>query len=107
MHNDFKRLAVVDRRLLSYNARMLFINEDPDHFVYSRTAADMTEAGVDALIDGYCDGTAVTDVVINPSASRSGFLSKHKQLYWEGFDPKLGDDQPYFAGTSEHRALIR
>ncbi len=85
----------------------LFLNEDPDHFVYSRSTEDLTEKGVDALVDGYAQGTQVSDLVFNPNASKSVIPSKVKQLYWEGYDPKKGNDQPYFAGTTSGVEEIR
>lgn len=85
----------------------LFLNEDCNHFMHSRTAEEMTPEGVDGLVDVYANGTQVTDLVFNPNAMRSSVASKVKQPFWEGFDPTADNDQPFFAGTADNRDLIR
>jgi hypothetical protein len=87
-------------------SRCLFLNEDCDHFVYTRSLEQLTPQGVDALIDSYANGTQVSDVVLNTNASRSAVPSRVKQTFWDGYDAKLGLDQPYFAGTQEGREII-
>lgn len=84
----------------------LFLNEDCNHFVYTRSHDQLTPEGVDALIDGYVQGTQVSDVVLNPNASRSSIPSKFKQTFWDGFDPSKGMDQPYFEHTKEGREIV-
>lgn len=83
-----------------------FLNEDANHFAYTRTANELTFEGVDALVDGYARDNQVTDLVFNPNASRSAIPSRVKQVFWEGYDPGAGDDQPYFAHTHACREIM-
>ena len=85
----------------------LILNEDCNHFAYARSADEMTPEGVDALVDGYADGTQVSDLVFNPNAMRSSVASRVKQAFWEGFDPEAGNDQAFFAGVTESHDVIR
>jgi len=87
---------------------MLMLNEDCNHFVYSRSAEEMTPAGVDALVDVYAQGTEVTDLLFNINGMRSSVPSAVKQVFWENFDPQAGDDQPYFADVPDYeRPIVR
>src|SRR5689334_12140766 len=75
----------------------LILNEDCNHFVYTRKAEEMTPEGVDGLVDAYAAGTQVSEIAFNVNAMRSAIPSRVKQPFWEGFDPQRGADQPMFA----------
>ncbi len=79
----------------------LILNEDCNHFVYSRKAEELTPEGIDALVDAYARDTQVSHLAFNVNANRSAVPSKVKQTLWDGFDPKAGDDQPFFKGVTE------
>ena len=66
-----------------------------------------TPEGVDAIVDTYARGTQVTDLIFNSNASRSAIPSRIKQTLWDGYDPSGGDDQPFFAGTTEGKEVLR
>lgn len=85
----------------------LLLNEDCNHFVYSRSPDEMTAEGVDALVDSYMTGTQVRDLIFNVNGMRSSVESRVKQTFWDGFDPEADNNQPYFAGVSEGRDTIR
>src|SRR5437762_450838 len=85
----------------------LLLNEDCNHFAYTRSPDEMTPEGVDEMVDGYATGTQVSDLIFNVNGMRSSITSKVKQPFWDGFDPNLDNDQPYFAGVSEGRDSIR
>jgi len=94
--------------MVNYQPARLLLNEDCNHFAYTRSAEEMTPAGVDALVDEYADGTQVTDLLFNVNGLRSSVPSAVKQVFWENFDPDAGDDQPYFAGVPDNeRPIIR
>ncbi len=40
----------------------------------------------------------ITDLFININSQRTDFRSDSWEAYWDGYDPKLGKDQPFFAG---------
>lgn len=85
----------------------LMLNEDCNHFSYTRSPEEMTAEGVDALVDRYAQGQ-VTDLLFNISGMRSSVPSAVKQVFWEGFDPDADDEQPFFAGTPAYeRPMIR
>jgi len=87
---------------------MLMLNEDCNHFAYSRTPDEMTPEGVDALVDRYAKDTRVTDLLFNVNGMRSSVPSAVKQVFWDGFDPEAGDDQSYFAHVPDYeRPIIR
>jgi hypothetical protein len=83
------------------------INLDDSHFFYSRTAGEMTEAGVDTCLDPYSN-TAVCEFMFCVNAQCASFASREWTPLWEGDDPAAGDDQPCLAGPApRHRAGLR
>lgn len=83
------------------------LNEDFSHFFFTRSPDEMTEAGVDALIDAYA-GTQVREVLFCVNCMRANVASRCRQAIWEGYDPDAGDDQPFFAGVApDKRASLR
>ncbi|MFH0962901.1 MAG: hypothetical protein V2A58_02695 [Planctomycetota bacterium] len=57
-------------------------------------------------IDKFVDRHAVlgiTDLFINVNAQRTNYRSDAWESNWDGYDPKAGDDQPFFAGIDPKR----
>ena len=52
----------------------IVINEDDSHFFASRTADDMTLAGLNAFVDQYA-GTKLSHLFLCPNAMRASFKS--------------------------------
>ncbi len=61
---------------------------------------------VPETIDQWVDAHAalgITDMFINVNAQRTNDRSKVWESSWDGYDPNLGDDQPFFAGIDPKR----
>ena len=59
-----------------------------------------------ATLDKYVESlakTGVTDLYINVNAQRTNYRSEVWESDWDGYDPNLGDDQPFFAGIAPER----
>ena len=57
---------------------------------------------IDKFVDGHA-ALGVTDLFINVNAQRANYRSDVWESYWDGYDPKAGDDQPFFAGLDPKR----
>lgn len=66
----------------------IVINEDSSHFYMTRSADDMTIAGLRAFVDQYA-GTEVSHLFLNPNAMKASFKSATREAIWE-----LGDQEP-------------
>jgi len=64
---------------------MLIVNEDNSHFFSSRTAAEMTVEGVQAMVDRYAGG-AVTHFFLSPNSMRASFRSRTREAIWDPVD---------------------
>ncbi len=90
----------------------LMLNEDDSHFYACRTADKLTPEGVHELVDHYAT-PQMREMVFNVNAMRANFPSKVWTTVWEGFDPKLGLDQPRMMKLPEewrenaHKAYTR
>ncbi|PKO20768.1 MAG: hypothetical protein CVU38_18320 [Chloroflexi bacterium HGW-Chloroflexi-1] len=80
------------------------LNEDDSHFYVTRTAEEMDEEHVDALVDTYA-GTQVRELLFCPNAMRTSYASAVWPAIWDGYDPEAGDDQPFLqsAGSEMRR----
>ena len=57
---------------------------------------------IDKFVDAHAaDG--VTDLFINVSGQRTNYRSDVWESYWDGYDPNLGVDQPFFDGIEPRR----
>lgn len=72
------------------------VNQDDTHFFYTRAAEEMTEAGVDAVLDSYV-GTDARELLFCVNAGQASFPSRAWPTLWAGYDPGAGDDQPCLA----------
>jgi len=63
----------------------LIVNEDNSHFFSSRPPEEMTQAGLEALVDRYA-GSAVTHLFFSPNAMRTSFRSKTRDAIWDAVD---------------------
>jgi len=72
------------------------LNIDNSHFVYTRSADEMTEKALCALVDLYA-GTQVRELIFCVNAQRASFDSAVWESSLDGFDPKAGPDQPLLA----------
>ena len=61
-------------------------------------------------IDDHADhfkGTAITDFFINVNGQRTNYDSDVWESEWDGYDPNLGDDQPFFSDIDPNRGFER
>ena len=61
---------------------------------------------VPETIDKWVDHHAalgITDLFVNGNAQRTNYRSDVWEAYWDGYDPELGTDQPFFAGIAPGR----
>jgi len=69
---------------------MLIVNEDNSHFFGSRPPGQMTQAGLEAWVDGYAN-TKVTHLFLSPNSMRASFRSRTREAIWDpaqGVEPK-------------------
>lgn len=57
---------------------------------------------IDKFVDDH-GAAGITDLFINVNAQRTNYRSKVWEAWWDGYDPALGIDQPFFAGIPEKR----
>jgi hypothetical protein len=60
----------------------LALNEDDSHFFGSRSAEEMTLAGLHAFVDQYAN-TAVSQLFLCPNAMKASYRSKVRSAIWE------------------------
>lgn len=77
--------------------RRVWINEDNAHFYDQHPLEDMSVAGLERLVDTYCDGTRVAGVLFCANVQRALFDSRVWEPLYHGYDPDGGPDQPQFA----------
>jgi hypothetical protein len=83
------------------------VNQDDTHFFYTRAPDEMSEAGVDAVLDPYV-GTEVRELLFCVNAGKASFPSQAWPTLWAGYDPDGGDDQPFLAALPpRQRASFR
>jgi len=63
-------------------APLFILNEDDSHFYFSRTAEDMSQAGLEAWVDQYA-GTKVTHLFLCPNAMRASYNSAVWDPIWD------------------------
>ena len=57
---------------------------------------------IDKFVDDHA-ALGVTDLFINVNAQRVNYRSDVWESYWDGYDPKAGNDQPFFSGLDPDR----
>ncbi len=57
---------------------------------------------LDKWVDAHA-ALGITDMFINVNAQRTNYRSDVWEASWDGYDPNLGDDQPFFAGIDPKR----
>jgi hypothetical protein len=57
---------------------------------------------IDAFVDAHA-AVGVTDWFINVSGQRTNYRSAVWESYWDGYDPSLGPEQPFFNGIEPRR----
>jgi len=57
---------------------------------------------IDKFVDTHA-ALGVTDLFINVNYQRTNYRSEVWESDWDGYDPSLGDDQPFFAGIAPER----
>ncbi len=66
----------------------------------------VTPESIDACVD-YLSSAGVTDLFVCVCNQRANFNSKAWEPAWDGYDPKLGDDQPFFTGVAASDTFTR
>lgn len=87
------------------SSKRLIFNQDNSEFFIGSFGPVRPET-VDSYIKSIA-GKAVTDLFICVNAQRTNYRSKVWEADWDGYDPKGGDDQPFFAGIAPDRAFER
>lgn len=75
----------------------LLQNEDCTNFFYFQ---DFPNGKAGEIVDRYVDvlaGAGVSALFCNTNARRTNYRSKVWQAFWDGYDPKGSDDQPFLA----------
>jgi len=57
---------------------------------------------IDKFVDDHA-AAGITDLLINVNAQRTNYRSDVWEAEWDGYDPKAGHDQPFFAGIESKR----
>lgn len=57
---------------------------------------------IDKFVDEHA-AAGITDLFINVNAQRTNYRSDVWEAYWDGYDPKLSDEQPFFEGLDPKR----
>jgi hypothetical protein len=57
---------------------------------------------LDKFVDDHAEA-GVTDLFINVNAQRVNYRSAVWEAFWDGYDPKLGPEQPFFDGIEPRR----
>ncbi len=71
----------------------LYINEDNQSFYNSRPESEMTEAGVDRMVDAAAQ-FPVTGIAFCLNVQRALFESRVWESFYSDYDPTKGDEQP-------------
>ncbi len=61
------------------------------------TFGGVVPESIDKLVDEHA-AAGVTDMFINVCSQKTNYRSDVWESYWDGYDPSLGDNQPFFAG---------
>jgi hypothetical protein len=75
-------------------SRTIYLNEDNHCFYGCRPPEQMTEAGINALVDTYAEGTQIGGLLFCVNVQRALFDSQVWEHLWDDYDPALGEDQP-------------
>ena len=75
--------------------KTIYFNQDNHHFYGSHPAEDMTEEGVDRLVDFYAQGTQLAGLLFCVNVQRALFPSKTWERFWDGYDPEKGENQAH------------
>ncbi len=75
--------------------RKIFINEDDAHFTVYHPREDMTQEGLERLIDYYAKGTQVGGILFCINLQKALYDSKVWEPVYRGYDPDGGPDQPF------------
>jgi hypothetical protein len=85
--------------------RPLIFNLDASEF-FVETFGPVEPKTIDKYLATF-KGTAVTDFFVCVNMQRANYRSKVWEADWDGYDPKGGDDQPFFAGIARSRGFER
>ena len=82
--------------------RVLYNLDSTEYFV--GTFGPVTPETIDKFVDIHA-AAGITDLLINVNAQRTNYRSSAWESIWDGYDPKAGDDQPFFAGIEPRRRM--
>ena len=80
--------------------RVIYNLDCSEYFV--RTFGPVVPETIDKWVDHHA-ALGITDLFINGNAQRTNYRSDVWEAYWDGYDPSLGTDQPFFAGIKPGR----
>jgi uncharacterized lipoprotein YddW (UPF0748 family) len=83
----------------------LTLNEDDSHFFGSRSAEEMTPAGLHAFIDQYAN-TAVSQLFLCPNAMKASYRSKVRDAIWELKDGQKLPQEEFAKKWCENARLL-
>ncbi|MBI3920113.1 MAG: formylglycine-generating enzyme family protein, partial [Armatimonadetes bacterium] len=75
--------------------RVIYNLDCSEYFV--GTFGGVVPETIDKFVDEHA-AAGVTDLFINVNAQRTNYHSDVWESYWDGYDPKAGDNQPFFEG---------
>ena len=83
----------------------IVINEDDSHFYGSRSADEMSSAGLNAFVDQYA-GTKVTHLFLCPNAMKASFRSKVWDAIWDLKGPQKPPQEEFAKKWCENARLL-
>ena len=91
---ESERQTKMDKKS-SAKLQVIYNLDETEYFV--GTFGPVTPDTIDKFVDEHA-ALGVTDLFININSQRTDFRSNSWEAYWDGYDPKLAKDQPFFAG---------
>jgi len=76
-------------------------NLDPTEF-FVGTFGPVEEATIDKFVEAHA-AAGISDLFINVNSQRTNYRSDVWDAWWDGYDPTLGTDQPFFVGIAPGR----
>lgn len=106
----FPRLLITATLAVFLSTISAAAQEDPGRVIYNLDCTEyfMGTFGpvVPETIDHFVDAHAaagISDLFINVNAQRTNYRSDVWEAFWDGYDPALDTDQPFFAGIKPGR----
>lgn len=83
------------------HTKKVYLNQDDSAFTRCHPLEDMSVHGLERMVDFYAQGGQLAGLAFCVNMQRALFPSKVWETLIDGYDPKLGPDQPVFRRTRE------